>query len=283
MSWLILSILALFTFVAYDVASRYCAVKSANPRAFATIFNGLVMIIAPLVFLVDRTLPRITTWQAMLYSVIGLALWGLNGRFEYFAKKHTEISTFTIVTKIAPVGTFILATIFLHETLTMQKLAGIILMLVANYLLFAGHSWRKVISAEGLKYSLLISGIIAFAWFFDAINIKNWGVAAFSTLSFGISSLVSGLFPALKLKDLKRELRLTPIWQFLTLAILNLAGYAMQLKALSIGPASNIMPIITSTSPFVVLFGLLFLGERDFLARKFVAAAIAVGGIYLMR
>lgn len=283
MPWLILSLLALFTFVAYDIAGRYCAVKSENPRAFAVIFNGAVALIAPLIFLIDKTLPRAMSWQAALFTVIGLLLWGLNGRFEYFAKKHTEISTFTIITKVAPVGTFFLAVIFLKESLTLQKIFGISLMLFANYLLFVGHSWRKVISRQGLKYSMLISGIIAFAWFFDAINIKNWGVAVFSLISFSIGSFISAIFPTIKLKDLKRELELTPIWQFLTLGALNLLGYALQLKALSIGPASNIMPIITSTSPFVVLFGYLLLKEKDYPLRKFFAALLSVLAIYLMR
>ena len=283
MSWLTLSLTALFTYVAYDIVGRYCATRAKDPRAFAFIFNGLATLFAPLIFLVDKTMPQALSWQTIALTVIGLSLWGLNARFEYFAKKHTEISTFTIITKIAPVGTFFLAVIFLREPLTLSKISGIALMLIANYLLFVGHHWRDVISKDGLKYSMLISGVVALAWFFDAVNIKNWGVGTFSLLSFSAGSLICALFPTLKWQAIKVELQRTPVWQIAVLALLNLAAYALQLKALSLGPASNVMPIVTSTSPFVVFLGLMFLGENDFLARKFIAAAIAVFGIYLMR
>lgn len=283
MSWPILSILALFTFVIYDVSSRFFATRSESPRAFATIYNGVITILSPLVFLVDPTLPRHLSGQAIGMTIIGLVLWGLNGRFEYFAKKNTEISTFSIITKIAPILTFILAVTFLKESLTLSKVSGIILIIIANGLLFVGHKWSHVISAKGLKYSLLISGIVSLAWLFDAININNWGVGTFSVLSFAVGTFISGLFPVIKLKELKREIQLTPIWQFAILGSFNLIAYALQLKALSLGPASNVMPIVTSTSPFVVLLGLLFLGEKDYLWRKLFAAILTVCAVYLMR
>ena len=67
------------------------------------------------------------------------------------------------------------------------------------------------------------------------------------------------------------------------LGAFNLIGYAMMLKALTLGPASNVMPIVTSTTPFVVLLGVLFLGEKDYLWRKLFAAILTVGAVNLMR
>jgi len=68
-----------------------------------------------------------------------------------------------------------------------------------------------------------------------------------------------------------------------TLDNLKSAGYALILKALSLGPSSNVIPITNSATPFVVLFGVIFLGERSNLLRKFTSGFITLIAIYLMR
>jgi len=283
MSYLILSLLALMFFVAYDLAGRYLATRSKNPQAFAIIYNLAVTLMAPLLFLFDSTLPGEITPRVILITIIGLVVWGLFGRFEYFAKKHTEVSTLTIVTKLDIILNFILVLIFLQETPTLPKYIGMGLIILANLVLFWGQSLRVVIQDKGIKYSLLIAILLAFGWLFDTINVRFWGVAAFSSFSFLSPVLASSFFPRIKLHELKTELTLNPLWQIFVMGFFNLAGYALMLKALTLGPASTVMPVVTSTSPFVVVLGLLFLGEKDNLFRKLLAAGLAVIAIYLMR
>lgn len=283
MSWFILALLALASFVLYDLAGRYLATRSNNPQAFAIIYNLAVTILAPLLFLFDPTLPHDLTPTVIILTVVGLLVWGMFGRFEYFAKKHTEASTLTIVTKLDVILNFVLVLIFLGEKPTPMKFLGMGLIIIANLLLFIGHSWRKVISDQGLKYSLLIAGLLAVGWVFDTVNVKYWGVATFSSFSFLAPVLLSSIFPRIKLAELKHELSLNPPWQIFVMAFLNLAGYAMMLKALTLGPATSVMPIVTSTSPLVVLFGYLILKEKDYPLRKLSAALLSVLAIYLMR
>ena len=283
MSWFILAIFALISFVLYDLAGRYLATRSSNPQAFAVIYNLAVTILAPALFLFDPTLPHDITLRVVVFTVIGLLVWGLFGRFEYFAKKHTEASTLTIVTKLNVILNFVLVMIFLGEKPTPMKFLGMGFIIVANILLFIGHSWRKVISDKGLKYSLLIAVFLAVGWVFDTVNVKYWGVAVFSSFSFLAPVLLSSFFPRIKLAELKYELSLNPLWQILVMAALNLAGYAAMLKALTLGPATSVMPVVTATSPFVVLFGYLILKEKDYPLRKLAGAILTVIAIYLMR
>lgn len=283
MSWFILSLFALISFVLYDLAGRYLATRSSNPQAFAIIYNLAVTILAPLLFLFDPTLPHDITPRVIIITIIGLVVWGLFGRFEYFAKKHTEASTMTIVTKLDVILNFLLVILFLGEKPTPIKFIGMSLIIVANLILFLGHSWRKVISDQGLKYSLLIATLLAIGWVFDTVNVKSWGVATFSILSFLAPFLLSSIFPRVKLAELKHEISLNPLWQIFVMASLNLAGYALMLKALTLGPATSVMPIVTSTSPLVVLFGYLILKEKDYPLRKLSAAMLSVLAIYLMR
>lgn len=283
MSWLIYSLLALTFFVVYEIAGRSLATKSDDPRIFATIYNFFVMLIAPGLFLFDQTLPHGISLQIILITIVGLIVWGLFGRFEYVARQNTEASVFTIVAKLAPVLNFFLSLIVFHESWAYSKLVGIALIVGANLLLFAGQKKGAVISAKGLKYTILVSVFLALGWLFDAINVKSWGVATFSIFSFLVPSLVSGLFPLAKISQIKKELSLSPWWQIMLLGFFNLAGYAFMLKALTSGPSSNVIPIVNSATPFVVLFGVIFLGERNHLVRKLIAGIVTLVAIYLMR
>ncbi|MBP9702172.1 DMT family transporter [Candidatus Woesebacteria bacterium] len=283
MSWLILSLLAVSFFVIYDVAGRYLATRSENPQAFAVIYNLGVALMSPIIFLFDQTMPTGITPYVIFMTVLGLVIWGLNGRFEYFAKKHTEASVFSIIIKLGPVISFFLALIFLGETFTYSKLAGVILIVAANIILLAGNLRHAKIDPRGVRYTLLLALILSVAWLFDAVNVKAWGVGVFCMFSFFAPVVMSSFFPTIKKKQLVRELKLTPWWQFLVLGFFNLIGYGFMLKALTLGEASNVMPIATSTTPFVVLIGILLLGERDSLARKIFSSILVLIAIYLMR
>lgn len=283
MSWLIFSLLALIFFVIYDVAGRYLATRSDNPQAFAVIYNLGVALMSPIIFLFDHTLPTSITPYIIFMTILGLLIWGLNGRYEYFAKKHTEASVFSIVIKLGPVISFFLAIIFLKESFTLAKLAGVVLIVIANIILLLGNLHHTKIDLKGVRYTLLLAMILSVAWLFDAVNVKAWGVGVFCMFSFFAPVIMSSFFPTIKKLELKHELVLTPWWQFLVLGFFNLVGYGFMLKALTLGEASNVMPIATSTTPLVVLIGVIFLGERDFLWRKVFASILVVLAIYLMR
>lgn len=283
MSWLIYSLLALIFFVIYDVTGRYFATRSKNPQAFAVIYNLGVAVMSPIIFLFDRTLPSGISPYIIGMTVLGLLIWGLNGRFEYFAKKHTEASVFSIVIKLGPVISFFLAILFLKESFTLSKLVGVVLIVLANIILLLGNLSKKKFDLRGIRYTLLLAFILSVAWLFDAVNVRAWGVGTFCMFSFFAPVIMSSYFPTIRKSDLLQELKLTPWWQFLILGFFNLVGYGFMLKALTLGEASNVMPIATSTTPFVVLIGVVFLGERSSLFRKIFASILVLVAIYLMR
>lgn len=283
MTWLILSLLALIFFVIYDVAGRYLATRSENPQAFAVLYNLGVALMSPIIFLFDQTLPKGITPFVVFMTILGLLVWGLNGRFEYFAKKHTEASVFSIIIKLGPVMSFFLAILFLGESFTFSKLAGVILIVTANVILLAGNLRHTKINPRGVRYTLLLALILSVAWLFDAVNVKAWGVGTFCMFSFFAPVLMSSFFPTIRKEQLLRELTFTPWWQLLILGFFNLVGYGFMLKALTLGEASNVMPIATSTTPLVVLIGIILLGERDSLFRKLFSSALVLIAIYLMR
>lgn len=210
-------------------------------------------------------------------------IWGIFGRYEYFARKNTEASVFTVVADLAPALNFLLSALILKEHITIYKILGIILIILANLILFVNHKKKSIISMQGLKYSLIVAVFLALGWLFDTINVPSWGVATFSMVSFIFPSIMSMFFPRLTLSDLRQELALNKFWHIAALGSLNLMGYAFLLKALTLGPATSVVPITGSSTPFIIIFGVLFLGEKEYLGRKLIAALLTVGAIYLMR
>lgn len=283
MSWLVLTLLALLCFVVYEITGRFLATKSSDPRVFASIYNSFVVVMSPLLFLFDPTLPHDLSIGILLTTVVGLIVWGLFGRFEYFARRHTEASVFTITIKLFLVINFFLAVFIFRETLTLAKISGISLIVVSSIILFLSREKDSTINIKGLKYTILVSVLLAFGWIFDALNVKLWGVATFGIISFVAPAIASSIFPIVKMNEIKKELSLSPWWHISLLGFFNLAGYGLMLKALTLGPASSVIPITNSASPFVIIFGYFLLGENKFLGQKTIACLLILVAIYLMR
>ena len=283
MTWFIYSILSLCGSILYSLAGRKLVKNAKNPQAFAVIYNGTVALLSPLLFIFDQTLPSNITPKIVLFTLIGLLIWGIFGRYEYFARKNTEASVFTVVADLAPTLNFLLSALILKEQITAYKILGITLIILANIILFVKQKKKSIISLQGLKYSLIVAVFLAFGWLFDTINVPAWGVAIFSMVSFLFPSIMSMFFPRLTLSDLRQELALNKFWHIAALGSLNLIGYAFLLKALTLGPATSVVPITGSSTPFIIIFGVIFLGEKEYLGRKLIAALLTVGAIFLMR
>ena len=283
MTWIHYALISLFVFSGYDLLSRYLATRSANPRAFSAIYNGLVALMSPALFLIDSVRPSNLTFWNIALAIVGVVVWGLFARFEFYAHTNVKASTLTIVLKLAPFLNFVLAILLLREPLTVSKIIGLGLIVIANAILFLNQQRKTIISDTGLKYAIIVAILLAVAWLLDSINVKSWGIATYGLISYLGGAIICGLFPQITLDQIKQEFRLTPFWHILTLSITNLVGYSSMLKALSIGPASNVMPVVTATPALVVLFGFLFLGEKDHLARKSLATICILVAIYFLR
>lgn len=283
MTWIHYALISLFVFSGYDLLSRYLATKSDNPRVFSTLYNGFIALMSPVLFLIDPIRPANLDLISLGLATLGVIVWGLFARFEFYAHSHVKASTLTIVLKLAPLLNFVLALLILREPLTLAKLGGLILIILANAVIFLSQNRRDIISDAGLKYAIIVAVLLAIAWLLDSINVKSWGLATYGLISYIGGAIICGLFPRITLSQIKKELQLTPFWQILILSAVNLVGYSSLLKALSLGPASNVMPIVTSTPPLVVLFGAVFLGEKDHLPRKLLATLLILSAIFLLR
>ncbi len=140
---------------------------------------------------------------------------------------------------------------------------------------------KKVsITKIGLFLGFLTSSLIGIAQIFDKAGAVNFSPALYSVIVWLIP-IPFIIFPKLKISHIRQELRQSGIVIF-WMSLINVIGYYLALKALEVGTAIQVVPMIQTYSIITVLFAAIFLKEREHLVLKFFAAILALIGIQLV-
>lgn len=280
MSWFILSLFSLVCFTGYDILSRKLAIDSENPLALSVVYNSIVVLMAPLLLLIEPYYPKQLPVSVIILTALSIVVWGLFGRFEYFAHKHVEASLLAIIIKIAPIITLMLSVLFFNEPITTNKLLGISIIIVSNILIILSTT-KNINIQKGLKFALATTLLLGIGWTLDKAVASYYGIALFSMISFGSPIVINAIIPPIKFSSLLTEFKRTS-WRLVVLAVFNLLGYASLIKALTIGEASRVTVIATATTPFVILLSAILLNERSDLYKKFAVGIATITGIVLL-
>jgi len=282
MNWLAFSVIALIGFSSYELLSRYLGVKSRDPQVFSGIYNLIAVLLVPFLLLIIPFKISHIPPMVIALTIIAAFIYGMFGRYEYLAHKHVEASTLSIIIKLATVLSVLVSFFVLHESLTVAKVLGFIIILAANFLVLGMPTKAMFTKEKGLIYAYILTLFLGIAWIFDKTLSPFYGIVFYSVIGFLAPAISCLLFPPAPINKIKQEFRLGS-WKIVLLAFVNVVSYALYLKALSMGDASNVIPIATSTSPVVILLAALFLGERKALPKKIFAGVLIVIAIYLMR
>ena len=132
-SWLLLSFLAFFAYGFWGffpkLAVQYMAPRSA---LFWEIIGTLPLALGVLFSLQGK--PELQAKGIAFAMLTGIA--GMIGTLFFFmAARHGKISLVVSITALYPLLTILLACLFLHEQLSLRQIAGMLLALLAIYLL----------------------------------------------------------------------------------------------------------------------------------------------------
>ncbi|HCM37979.1 TPA: hypothetical protein DIS61_04985 [Patescibacteria group bacterium] len=128
--------------------------------------------------------------------------------------------------------------------------------------------------------ALMCALLMGTAWMLD--KPASRGLPA-SIYSFAVWTLplIFIAFPKIPLTALKKEMRIGS-WHVVLMAFLNVFGYIIQIKALSLGDASRVIPITSSASILTVLGGIFILKEKTSIGRKIFAGILGFVGVILL-
>lgn len=281
MTWIIYTILAIFFYTATNLLMRTLAVNSKNPRAFSFIFNLWGAVFAFLIFAIEPKqslfMPSVLITSLILFTIL---LYGTYERLQFYARKEIEVSTITILFRLAPAITFAASIIILGEIFNLKKFLGFILVLLAAILV----SYKKDVKIKFEKaffITLACAIFLGLAWTIDRKIMSSGFSPQFYLLLIWTLPLIFIYLPHISKKDLRLE-TVTGSWKIPLLAFFNVFGFFFQLKALSLADASRVIPLVSVSTILTVLGGIILLKEKSNLKNKIIAGIIVFVGILLL-
>lgn len=282
MLWFFLALSSALIFAAQELLMRILAVKTGSPRVFAVVFNLWGGLFAIIMFILERgSLTSLSGLTPAQYLLIGstVILYGLYERTQFFARQGTDASTFAIIFRLSTVIGFAGAILFLQETLTVEKIIGVVLIISASLLLVFKNPKFTVTPALG--YAVLCAVFLGLTSVLDKPASEPLPATLYSFIVWCLPIVIVA-FPGITKKEITREFHIGG-WKVALAALLNVVGYIIYIQALSLAEASRVNPITATTGIFTVAGGIYFLREHGHLWRKIIATTIAFIGVLLLK
>lgn len=282
MSWQILLAISIVTYAASVVLQRVLLKKeNSDPIAFSIVFQLITGIIIYFYTIVNGfIMPDFSTnW---LNFVLMAILYALANVFIFHSLKLIEASKFTILFSSRVFWTVGAAVFFLKETFSFQQLIGTFLIIVSVIMV----SWEKekIRLNRGELFAIIGAALFGLAFVNDAFILRSNDVASYLVISFITPALLIWITNLKSTKNMKHLVDKTTLPKLLVLStfyaisgITIFLAYQIGKNAAQIGPLDQIATIL------IVVFGVFFLKERDYILRKLVGSVVTFVGAFLLK
>jgi len=282
MTWLAYTILGVFAFAFYYVLSRvFLKAKNTDAISYALLFNLVCASLLIAVVLSKGFVPLDFERYAPNLIVMGL-LYTASQIFIFQASKTIEASEVIILSSTRVLWTIGAAILFLGESFNLAKLIGAALILYAVF--FVSHKKKRSKFKKGHMYAILAGVCLGLGFVNDAYVLRTADAFSYAALAFILPSILTLLvFPSVMGK-IKKQFDAKLLRNTLLLGIFYTIGItASYLAYQNGGTASQIVPIGQSVVIVTVILAALFIGERDNLLKKLVAAVLVTIGVLLLK
>jgi len=278
-SWLAYTIISTLSFSFYGLLGRILVVESDEPRAFSAVYNFLAGFFVLGFLLVDKFQWKPIPLSILVLTVAMIFTYGIFNRTEYIAKKYMEASLFTIVAKLATIFAFLFSIIFLREAVTPNKVVAAFLILGANFILFFRNGIRIT---KGLKYALIMSFFLGLGWTIDKVATPYWSLPIYAFMGYVLANVFVIFFPTVPMFTVVKEFKRTN-WKVALLSAMSASGYYFLIKAFTLGEASRVVLINSTSSLITIMLAIVILKERKSIPLKILAGVFALIGIFLLK
>jgi uncharacterized membrane protein len=197
-----------------------------------------------------------------------------------YMKQHAfaSLSISTIISRTRLIWTALFAFIFLGEQLSVMTYAGIAVLFLG---LSVGTAPHKIMVDRGMKYAYLS------AIFISVLNNLFKTASAVASAPVIVAAMAIPTIIGYPIIMKKSRQRIKAFFQAKILhktiaALANVGSLFFLLWAISLGPVSVVNAIYQGTMIFAILAGIIFLKERDDIAKKLIGTAIALVGVMLL-
>ncbi len=282
MNWFLYTMGTVFLFTSYNLLQRKLAIQAKNPRVMAVAFLGIAATMALVIFFIGgsyKSFSLPTQSEAWIALLVAIFSYGMFERYKFTAAKLLDASVLSTIGNLS-VLVAVVGSIFIYgESISVQKFIGGFLVIL-SLLLVSFHKKRVKLSTKGILAAIFINIMLGIGWMLDKKGAEYFNINTYNIFVWTIPILFV-YFPHIPLKALREELK-TASWKIYLLAAINVAGYLLQLKALTLAEATRVIPIVQTSTLFTVIIGVIVLKERDSMAKKFIAGCMAVIGVYFL-
>lgn len=283
MPWFIFGLASTFLIGTHLVASKKVLVFENALKFLAVLATSQFLILLPIIPLVE--IPPAEVFILIIFQAIILTI-GLLLQFSVL--KKLPISTVAPLNNLMPLFLFSFAFFILGETLTNDKVLGILILVFGAYLVnFSPKDifgpLRRMFTSKIEQYLMIAIILLASVAMMDKL-ILNHRVSVLSLLFFSQLFLAVFTFVALwvieKKEGVKKAYTTKGGWVLFTAALKNLGNFAY-FQAVSLTFVSLVLPLRQLASFVSAVIGGTLFKERHII-RKSLACLIMILGVILI-
>ena len=286
--WAILSLsAAMFLSSLYIMDRRFLSNQNLNPFVFSSFATTLGAFFATiLAVVIIGEVPEISS-RALLFG-IGIGLLGSFGSYSYYySLRNNEASHVAPFSKFTSVFSMVFAVILLGESVNTLTVAGVFLVGLGGYLATErnrqGHPMidKAVILIVAATFFWAIRGIPEKIILSEIHPLALASIAALTrcalsiTIGAGVLNKEWKVFAG-QLRKNARDMKL-----LLFRGMISATSLTFYYYALSMAPVSRVVPLANTDAIFTVIFGGIFLREKN-IKKKIFGAIVAVIGAWMI-
>ena len=273
-------------FGAFTVAIRWGLSRGVPVEVGATVSATIAFLLVAAVALVSGSFSdHLDLRDVLVFAAIGAVVPGASQVVFVQAVRHAGAARTAVLVGVAPLLSFVLAALFLDEGVNAGLVAGAALIVVAG----ASISFERT-KPEGYRTLGAVLAVVCAALFATRDTLVRWG-SEDATLEPLMRTVVSLAAAALVVAAWSYATRGTrppahlraAIKPFLPAGITLGAAYVCLIVALDRGRVTIVAPLNATQSLWGVIFAAAFLGRREAIGPRLIAAAVVIvaGGVLI--
>lgn len=255
------------------------AVKDSKNDGAVTILLQLIAGFSVLVLAPFSPFKFSVDYKILLLLLAACLFYALNDRLVTTARKHLEVSTYSILGMSKTFFVILIGLVFFRENFVLAKIIGAVLVVFGNGLLF--YKKGKFEFNKYVVLALLAALLVSVGLSIDVGISQKFNLPIYISITFLVPALMIFIFEKQKISGVlagasssrKRYFAITGItWAFLTVTLI---------RAYQLGEFVTVSPLMLTTVLLNVIVAYFFHKEQSNIKIKITAAIIVFVGVYL--
>ena len=268
-------------FTGSDLISRYVLKdKVTDHWAFSFYFSFVGALVNLPLMIINFKAPAGSNLWWMLFAVGTLIV--INNFLFFRAQKFINPSLLGVLSKFRLLWILLLGVFILHESLTLNKGLGTLLVIVAGLLLIKYKKSQTKIFNKGMLYGFLATFFYAVVIILYKFLLEGFSPATLTFMIFAIPAVINFIVMPNRMSRISTLAKTKGQWVLLACALGAFANLFMN-SALNIGEATQVIVIIESFLVAVLIGEHFILKEKKNAIQKLIAVTLAIVGAILVK